>query len=74
MNTAEREEIIALADEIESLPKLTLRGLMCIPKSSETYNEQLQAFAPLAELFNQLKSRYSSFDTLSMGMIFESYV
>ena len=68
LSSANQKEIIALADEITQLPNLTLRGLMCIPEPSDDFATQLAAFTPLTALFAELKTRYSQFDTLSMGM------
>lgn len=58
----------ALAEEIDTLPNLTLRGLMCIPQPEEDHQKQLDAFAPLSALFEAMKAGRPDFDTLSMGM------
>lgn len=65
---ANKAEIIALANQIEQLPNLSLRGLMCIPAPAHSFSAQLAAFAPLKQLFDELKPNYAEFDTLSMGM------
>ncbi|MDD1791918.1 YggS family pyridoxal phosphate-dependent enzyme [Enterovibrio sp. ZSDZ42] len=62
------DDVRALAEEIESMPHLTLRGLMCIPQPEDNYDAQIAAFAPLSALFEEMKASYSQFDTLSMGM------
>lgn len=62
------EEIANLAQAIHQMPNLVLRGLMTIPKANQLKPAQLASFAKMAELFNQLQSRYSTVDTLSMGM------
>lgn len=64
------KEVEALARAIISLPNLTLRGLMCIPRSSDDPAEQRHAFATLASLLRQLQdsTHLPTLDTLSMGM------
>lgn len=58
----------ALCQAISELPGLTLRGLMSIPAPVADFQAQRDTFRKLAQLFAQLKARYSDFDTLSMGM------
>lgn len=55
-----------LADSISKLPNLLLRGLMAIPDLRLSHNGQ--AFANMQKLFNTMKTRHPSMDTLSMGM------
>ncbi|WP_158175130.1 YggS family pyridoxal phosphate-dependent enzyme [Grimontia hollisae] len=62
------DDVKALAEEIDALPNLTLRGLMCIPQPEEDHQKQLDAFAPLSALFETMKASRPDFDTLSMGM------
>ncbi len=52
----------------EELPRLRLRGLMCIPPASNDVAEQRGWFAELRELFDQLCAAGYDLDTLSMGM------
>ncbi len=62
------EKLLELCHAINDLPKLRLRGLMCIPKMH--YEHEIQRL-PFAKLKNQLKSLNKSnlnLDTLSMGM------
>lgn len=61
-------ELDALAQYIATSDNLVLRGVMAIPKKSDSLNEQQHSFAKLQTCFNQLKSQYDSIDTLSMGM------
>ena len=59
-----------LALYVADLPRLQLRGLMCIPANSGI-SETRAAFAALAELQKKLRStspRLTNLDTLSMGM------
>ena len=51
-----------------SLENIRLRGLMAIPAPSEHADEQRKNFMALSRLFNTLKSKHPSMDTLSMGM------
>ncbi len=62
------EEVNHLAQIIDKLPHLTLRGLMAIPTATEDVNLQRQEFAQLEKLYLELKQQYLSVDTLSMGM------
>ncbi|PMG75701.1 YggS family pyridoxal phosphate enzyme [Shewanella sp. 10N.286.51.B7] len=62
------EEVKHLAQIIDKLPHLTLRGLMAIPTATEDVNLQRQEFAQLENLYLELKQQYLSVDTLSMGM------
>lgn len=62
------EDVATLALTINSLSKLTLRGLMAIPTATNDEQLQQQEFAQLKQLFDQLKQQYPSVDTLSMGM------
>lgn len=61
-------ELNDFAKTIAELPNLILRGLMTIPKANQSESEQTVSFAHMAALFENLKTQYSSVDTLSMGM------
>lgn len=60
-------EIDTLANAVAFLPRLRLRGLMCIPKVG-SQKSTLAQMEHMQTLFYQLQSQYSSVDTLSMGM------
>lgn len=62
------EEIEILAAEIEGLPHLCLRGLMCIPDADHDEQALRQSFTRMAARFAELQQRYVTVDTLSMGM------
>ncbi len=62
------EEAKLLAHYIDTCPNLMLRGLMCIPQPESNPEKQQDAFAPLASLFNEMRTHRPHFDTLSMGM------
>ena len=61
-------ELDDLATFIDSAPTLSLRGLMAIPAPRSEMAEQREVFAELNSWYQQLRSSYSSVDTLSMGM------
>ena len=62
------KDLPKLMAEVQSLPNLKVRGLMCIPAQTEDVALQRQAFHATWELFAQLKRQYPELDTLSMGM------
>lgn len=53
---------------INTLPNLTLRGLMAIPAPSSDFAEQREGFRILAREYNILAQEFPAMDTLSMGM------
>ena len=65
---ATEEEATALALRIRELPRLRLRGLMCIPPPVDSFDEQLALFSRLADLQRALIARGLELDALSMGM------
>jgi pyridoxal phosphate enzyme (YggS family) len=61
-------ELLPLAQKVAALPKLKLRGLMCIPPPRDTFEEQRKLFGQLAACQRQLIDAGLAVDTLSMGM------
>src|SRR5690554_1133951 len=63
-------EVLGFAKQLLELPRLEVCGLMCIPKASEDFTQQRQAFAQLADLQVQLMQALPELNltTLSMGM------
>ena len=57
-----------LARRVAELPRLRLRGLMCLPKIRPDFESQRKPFARLRELANDLDADGIETDTLSMGM------
>ena len=60
-----------IALQVAKLPNLRLRGLMAIPRATNSVQEQQAAFNKLAELrqqINQSLDNSEKLDTLSMGM------
>ncbi|RUQ99980.1 YggS family pyridoxal phosphate-dependent enzyme [Legionella septentrionalis] len=58
-----------LAAQVFNLPRLTLRGLMMIPKPLQTHEQQYASFMRLTHLRHELNEQlHVQLDTLSMGM------
>jgi len=63
-----KTDLAALARRVTELPRLRLRGLMCIPPPREGFEAQRQLFAELADCARELREQGMPLDTLSMGM------
>jgi pyridoxal phosphate enzyme (YggS family) len=63
-----KTEVAPLARRVLELPRLRLRGLMCIPPPREGFEAQRQLFAELADCARELRGQGMPLDTLSMGM------
>jgi PLP dependent protein len=61
-------ELLSLAQTIQKLPNLRLRGLMAIPAPSTNFKEQRTALHQVTILWQNLKQDGFALDTLSMGM------
>ncbi len=61
-------ELPALAAAVARLPRLKLRGLMCIPDPVEGFEAQRAVFLQARALFDRLNAEGHALDTLSMGM------
>jgi len=57
-----------MAAAIAGLPRLKLRGLMCLPEIRIGFDEQRKPFAALRQLYEALRTEGHDLDTLSMGM------
>ena len=62
------DELVALAQNIATLERLKLRGLMAIPEATNDKRLQRQRFAQLRALYLQVQTVAPTIDTLSMGM------
>ncbi|MDI3515407.1 MAG: dependent protein [Rhodocyclaceae bacterium] len=62
------DEVAALAQAVAALPRLRLRGLMCIPEPTGDVALLRARFALLRRLREQLVATGLALDTLSMGM------
>ena len=65
---ASAEELPELAASIQQLPRLRLRGLMCLPPPLRDSGEQIALFERMTVLLQQLNACGLKLDTLSMGM------
>ena len=63
-----RKTYAHLAAAIMDLPRLRLRGLMCLPAIREDFEAQRLPFRRLRELADALRAAGMPVDTLSMGM------
>jgi len=61
-------EAPALAAAVAELPRLRLRGLMCLPAVRKEFAAQREPFARLRELLESINESGLELDTLSMGM------
>jgi len=62
-------DVTALARAVARLPRLQLRGLMCIPEPTHDATLQRSRFAQMRRLLETLNAELGlSMDTLSMGM------
>jgi pyridoxal phosphate enzyme (YggS family) len=61
-------EVQALAGKVAALPRLRLRGLICIPPPDADMDAQRRRFDELAALLARLNAQGAHLDTLSMGM------
>ncbi len=62
------EELPALAQAVAQLPRLQLRGLMCIPDPQDDAQAMRAVFLRAGALYEDLRARGLPLDTLSMGM------
>lgn len=62
------DKVLALAHHCMTLPKLKLRGLMCIPEQHTDIKKQREIFHEMFLLYKSLRQQGLPMDTLSMGM------
>jgi pyridoxal phosphate enzyme (YggS family) len=62
------DELPALAESVKAMPRLELKGLMCMPEVAHGEAAQRAPFRRLRELLDALNRRGHALDTLSMGM------
>jgi len=60
--------LFELASEVAALPRIELRGLMCIPPEESDPGRQRRWFRRLRELRDDLRDAGHALDVLSMGM------
>lgn len=61
-------ELPELAQAVAQLPRLRLRGLMCIPEPAPDFETARGVFAQARQLYDLLRADGLALDTLSMGM------
>jgi PLP dependent protein len=64
----EPDNLAELAEQMAGLPRLKLRGLMCIPPPQADARSERALFGRLRGLLESLNARGLELDTLSMGM------
>ena len=62
------EQAFELAQAVQSLSNLRLRGLMSIPRIASEDHDPGSSYQRMQELFSEISSRGLAMDTLSMGM------
>jgi len=62
------DQVLPLARNVATLPRVKLRGLMCLPAIRLGFDAQREPFARLRELLGTLQRGGIDVDTLSMGM------
>jgi len=62
------DELFELAKQVAQLPRLRLRGLMCLPALRTRFEDQRKPFAAMRDLLGMLCRQSLEVDTLSMGM------
>jgi pyridoxal phosphate enzyme (YggS family) len=63
----EAAEIAPIAMAIRELPRIKLRGLMCMPPAETDIQRQREWFRETRQVFDYLNERGLALDTLSMG-------
>jgi PLP dependent protein len=63
----EAADIAPLAAAVRELPRIRLRGLMCMPPAEDSIPRQRQWFRETRRVFDYLNERGLGLDTLSMG-------
>ncbi|MDO5531947.1 YggS family pyridoxal phosphate-dependent enzyme [Sutterella sp.] len=61
-------ELPALAEAIEALPNVRLRGLMAIPAPADDHEARMKPLLAMRTLFAEFRKAHPQADTLSMGM------
>jgi pyridoxal phosphate enzyme (YggS family) len=62
------DQALALAQAVAALPRLRVRGLMCIPEPAPDFVAACEVFARARALFDQMNRAGMGLDTQSMGM------
>ena len=62
------DQVWNLLHELENLPHVQLRGLMCVASHTDDKSKVAHEFDQMKSLYDQVKEKYENIDTLSMGM------
>ncbi|MCX8617806.1 YggS family pyridoxal phosphate-dependent enzyme [Gilliamella sp. B2923] len=62
------QQVEDLVEQVITLPKLNLKGLMAIPEIENDFEKQLVVFQQMQQLLQSLQVKYPFMDQLSMGM------
>lgn len=62
------EQVYALANRVNGMPNLILRGIMAIPSQQADANQRKRVLQSIADIYHELKQRFTTVDTLSLGM------
>lgn len=62
------DEVVALAFQVAQLPRLSLRGLMCVAAAGADDAALTKQFTTMRQLLQALQQQGLAVDTLSMGM------
>lgn len=62
------EDVMSFSQRLASLPRLKLRGLMCIPEATDDTERLRQQFEQMRDLSQTLLTQHPEATTLSMGM------
>lgn len=63
-----QEDLLEAAQQVVEANNLTLRGLMAIPKPSDSLEKQRAAFFKIQQWYKKLQTLSADVDTLSIGM------
>ncbi|QCI21257.1 YggS family pyridoxal phosphate-dependent enzyme [Buchnera aphidicola (Hyperomyzus lactucae)] len=61
------EDCYELAEKISLMPHLNLRGIMAMPEIQKDFTKNENQYKKIKIIFNKLKKKYTSIDTLSLG-------
>lgn len=62
------DDLLPFAEQVSAYSRLSLRGLMTIPKANQTPTKARESLLEMQQLFKQLAQVHPQVDTLSMGM------
>ena len=63
-----RAQLLPMLEQMRDLPRITVRGLMIVPKPVSDPSQQREVFGQLREILEEANRSGHSLDTLSMGM------